>query len=441
VTRHLPVLLGGALSIGLSAALLAQAPDCGPRTADCGLRTPQQAPTFQATTQLVQVDARVFDRDGRFVSDLTLEDFEIVEQGQVQPLQALYLVDGGTGPTASAAPLVSMRGSTVEGAPPPAATRQTWIFVFDLNHLTAGGGFDRARTAVTTFLKEQFRDGDLGGIVAGSTMVNNRLTSVRAELADAAATVRPNNDHRQRMNILLREWPRIRDESEALAIASGDREAIQRATLRAAADDPSAGQNADLMVRAKAEQFRTDMTRSSLDTLTALHGLATGLARIPGPKTVVLLSDGFVAQELGTTLRSVVGQITRAGARVYAIDARGLNRGTNASIGDQMLVDSSQSAPARFDIGEDSPNSLAVDTGGFFIRNQNNVGRALTTIAEDANRYYVIGYQPQGLTLDGQYRPIEVRVTRPGVTVRARRGYLALPTASLLDPQPIKRIE
>ncbi len=405
----------------------------------------QQTPTFQATTQLVQVDARVFDRDGRFVTDLTLEDFEVVEQGKARPLQALYLVDGGMGTTATAAPVVSVRGSSDEttsaGAPPPAATRQTWIFVFDLNHLTAGGGFDRARSAVTTFLKEQFRDGDLGGVLAGSTMVNNRLTSVRAELADAAASVRPNNDHRQRMNTLMREWPRIRDESEALAIASGDREAIQRATLRAAADDPSAGQNADLMVRGKAEQFRTELMRSSLETLTALNGLATGLARIPGPKTVVLLTDGFTTQEQETTLRSVVGQITRAGARVYAIDARGLNRGTNAAIGDQMQVDSPQSAPARFDIGEDSPNSLAVDTGGFFVRNQNNIGRALTTIAEDANRYYVIGYQPEGVTLDGQYRSIEVRVKRPDVTVRARRGYLALPSSQLLTPQPIKRFE
>src|SRR5690606_20051566 len=118
---------------------------------------------------LIQVDARVFDRDGRFVTDLTLDDFEVVEQGRTQSLQALYLVDGGMGTTATAAPVVSVRGTsagaTPAGAPPPAATRQTWIFVFDLNHLTAGGGFDRARTAVATFLKEQFRDGDLGGVV------------------------------------------------------------------------------------------------------------------------------------------------------------------------------------------------------------------------------------------------------------------------------------
>ena len=72
------------------------------------------------------------------------------------------------------------------------------------------------------------------------------------------------------------------------------------------------------------------------------------------------------------------------------------------------------------------------------IRNDNNIGRALSTVAADANRYYVIGYEPANLTLDGQFRPIEVKVRRPGVVVRARRGYLALPSSQLLVPQIIK---
>jgi len=137
-------------------------------------------------------------------------------------------------------------------------------------------------------------------------------------------------------------------------------------------------------------------------------------------------------------LQAVVGQTTRAGARIYAIDVRGLNRGTNAGIGDQMLADSPTGGPARFDITEDAPNSLSVDTGGFFVRNQNNLGKALVDVADDANRYYVIGYQPENPTLDGSFRPIEVRVKRSGITIRARRGYLALPSSLLLIPQPVK---
>jgi Ca-activated chloride channel homolog len=71
------------------------------------------------------------------------------------------------------------------------------------------------------------------------------------------------------------------------------------------------------------------------------------------------------------------------------------------------------------------------------IRNENNIGRALDTIAADTGQYYVLAYQPANANFDGKYRPIEVRVKRPGVNVRARRGYLALEPTKMLLPQPI----
>jgi len=420
----------GATCVLLSAITAAQGPPP---------QAPQQPPTFTASTQIVEVDVRAFTRDGRFAEDLTIDDFEVFEQGKPQPIRALYFVGPAVSDSATAAPLVTSRGP--EGAivgPSIRAARQTWIFVFDVNHLTAGAGFDRARLAVTTYLKERFREGDLGGVMAGGTMVNGRLTSVREELIKAASGVRPNNENRSRLNELTREWPRFRDESEALAVADQDREALQRAIMRACSEDQSACQSAEGQVREKASRFRTESQRSTLDTLKSMNALAYGLARIPGPKTIVFLSDGLASQDMEGALQSVVGQTTRAGARIYAIDVRGLNRGTNASIGDQMLADSPTGGPARFDITEDAPNSLAVDTGGFFVRNQNNIGKALVDVADDANRYYVIGYQPENSKLDGTFRPIEVRVTRPGISVRARRGYLALPSSVLLVPQPVK---
>jgi tetratricopeptide (TPR) repeat protein len=75
------------------------------------------------------------------------------------------------------------------------------------------------------------------------------------------------------------------------------------------------------------------------------------------------------------------------------------------------------------------------------IRNENNIGRALGQIAEDAGRYYVLAYQPANANFDGKYRPIQVRVKREGVRVRARRGYLALPPARMTVPKPISQLE
>lgn len=398
----------------------------------------QQAPVFTASTQWVEVDVRPFDRNGRFIDDLVIEDFEVLEAGTPQRLRALYFVGPAAAQSPGAPPLVTARGPEVGAIAPTAPAGQTWIFVFDINHLTPGGGFERARQAVTTFLTERFRDGDVGGVMAGGRMVNNRLTSVRAELASAVASVRATNDQRSRLFELTREWPRIRDESEALAIAAEHRDAVQRAVTRACSDDQTACQSAEGLVREKAQRFRTDAQRSTREILNAMQALASGLSRIPGPKTVVFLSEGFVTQDMESSLQAVAAHTARAGARIYAIDVRGLNRGSNADLGDRMLADSPTGGPARLDITDDAPNSLSVDTGGFFIRNQNNIGQALAAVADDANRYYVIGYQPDHVTLDGSFRPIEVRVKRPGVTIRARRGYLAIPSAQLLIPRPIR---
>lgn len=137
-------------------------------------------------------------------------------------------------------------------------------------------------------------------------------------------------------------------------------------------------------------------------------------------------------------MREVTGLANRAGAHFYTVDARGLNHGTASSA---ILTAAAPmkplGAPPQFEWNDDSTNALAVDTGGIPIRNDNNFGRALEQIQADAGTYYVIGYTPSNQAFDGKYRKIDVAVKRPGVKVRARRGYLALEPAKLLKPTPI----
>ena len=403
-------------------------------------QTPQQPPpAFKSGVQLVEVDVRVFDASDRFVADLTRDDFELLESGAAQKIDAMYLV-GVNAPPASADPSAILPSPPASPATAP-TSRQTWIFFFDLNHLTPGGGFDRARKAVETFVGERFTDGDLAGVLAGDKMVNNRLTSVRQELLDAVKQVKPPSDARSRFVELTREWPRLLNEEEAIRIARSENEWIQRATVRACGDDPDQCRIADSAVRQKGVRLAGEIQRASMSTLTSLNALASGLARIAGPKTVVFLSDGFVAQDIETSVRSVVGQIARAGARVYAIDVRGLDRAGQRNLIDQERVDDPAGPATKFDSVADGPNSVAIDTGGLMIRNENNIGRALDRIAGDTGRYYVLAYQPSNSVFDGKYRPIEVRVKRNGVRVRARRGYLALPPSRLLAPQQITSSE
>jgi VWFA-related protein len=410
-----------ALALALGAAASGQAPQAG-------------QPTFQSGVQLVEVDVRVFDREGGFVTGLTRDDFEILENGEPQAVDALHFVHAMPPASSPAGPTAA----PVPASTPPVAP-QTWIFLFDLAHLTAGGGFERARTAVDAFIRNRFREGDLAGVVAGDQMLNNRLTSVRQELVAAVAEVKPRADARTRTLELTRQWPRLLDEEEAIRIARGEVDVIRRAVARACADDPEYCRQGDPEpeVRAKGQRMQQDIRRASAQTLATLHGLAARLARMTGPKTLVFLSDGFVSQDIETTLRAVVGQLTRAGARLYAIDVRGLSRIANPGLLDQAQVDDPAGAVTRFDGVADGPNSLALDTGGLLIRNENNIGRALDRIADDASRYYVLVYQPSNPALDGSYRPLQVRVKREGLRVRARRGYLALPASRMLVPRPI----
>ena len=72
------------------------------------------------------------------------------------------------------------------------------------------------------------------------------------------------------------------------------------------------------------------------------------------------------------------------------------------------------------------------------IRAENNLGRAMDVIASHAGTYYVLGYHSSNAKFDGKFRLIEVRVKRPGVSVRARHGYLALDPSKMLIPHAIK---
>jgi VWFA-related protein len=325
----------------------------------------QQAPRLRSSVQMLEVDVRVFDRDGRFVYDLTAGDFEILEDDTRQRLEVMYLVGARPGAGATASPAPNVR--VVPRAP------QTWIFVFDDQHLEPNG-FDRAKRSLQAFLSDRFRPGDFGGIVMRDRMVNNRISTVRSDLMAALDKVKMPNAARSR----------LADEAEARQTGgAGEAGAMMREQLTRRTDD---------------ERMRA--ARASVETL---DELANGLTRVAGPKTIVLFSDGFGLGKLEGTLRTAVGRMNRAGARVYAVDTRGL-----------------AGAPA------DTINSLAVDTGGLVIFNENNIGRALDVIAADTGVYYVLGYQPANTRYDGKYRRIDVRVQRPDVRVRARKGYLAI---------------
>jgi VWFA-related protein len=128
-----------------------------------------------------------------------------------------------------------------------------------------------------------------------------------------------------------------------------------------------------------------------------------------------------------TYFRDLFGLANRSNVSFYPVDSRGLPVfDTDISNPVPLPADSSR-LKARLDALQE----LAINTDGFAVVNSNDVERGLKRIADDLTSYYLLGYYSTNPRLDGRFRKIDVRVTRPGIEVRARRGYRAASEAEL----------
>lgn len=396
-----------ALLLGATAALFADQ------------ASPQQTPAFRTAANVIAVEASVYDKAGKPVTDLTTADFQIVEDGQPVAPQTIYLVSSD---------LNILKNSPI----PPAATGvivrrelrpRVLVFVFDLTHLSADG-YKRGRKAVESFLQDNLTSSDLIGIVAGGEVLNNKIDANKGALLKAMATMKGPNLSRYNE---LRSFPRFIEEAEAVEVARGTRETFDRVFNRACTEQPSeCGDMLREQIELKARQIASETQRDSAQTLATMQAISTNLGRLPGSKNVVVLSDGFFTGEMTQTLKNLVTLAARNDVRFSTLDARGLGRDprTQNFMADGPLT-SGDGSPVSLDYNSDVLSSLAIDTGGEFLMNRNDLRPSIDIVAMQAGTYYVLGYAPTR-QMDGKYHGITVKVSRPDVTVRARKGYVAV---------------
>jgi VWFA-related protein len=187
------------------------------------------------------------------------------------------------------------------------------------------------------------------------------------------------------------------------------------------------------------ERFRTDVTsdapraNSTLDAYRVVEDLSRRLGAIRGGRKAVLWIDPPLIFIPSTIRQFVIAQAYRDMVRV----AQRNNVAIYPIAGGPTL-----GAPSE---GRAAFQSLAEDTGGMPVIGTNNFSRPFADIVRDNSTYYLLGYDPANEHRDGRFHEITVRVKRPGVTVRARRGYLA-PTAEAAireaeaEPRPLDEI-
>lgn len=407
-------------------------------TAAALLTGAQTAPQFRARVDLVEIDVTVLDRQGRPVTDLTAADFEVRERGEVQRLDTIALI------TADAALLARAGASGAAYVPDVSAAivrpmpPRVFVFVFDMTHLSANG-FTRSRTALRGFLEDGLRPDDLAGLVVDGVMAGNRIESDKAVLlkhldAMPAPNLSRFNERRQ--------WPRILSEEEAVAIARGDTRVLDAAVTRACQERPGdcareGRQVVEREVDGKSRIIAAEAVRDGEATLKVLMTLASGLGRFPGPKQVVFLSEGFYTGEFAERVTQVAGLAARNRVRISTLDARGLATDPRAQdvLGAAPVQGTGDLAILGADADADVLTTLALETGGVRARHRNDLRPSLDTIATESGTFYLLGYSSSS-PFDGSYRPISVRVLRPNVTVRARRGYLAVEIPKSEAPAP-----
>ena len=377
-----------------------------------------QQHTFKSSTELVEVDAVILDKAGNFAPGLKLEDITVLENGKPQAIQQFFMVSHdlavNEGPAAS--------GDAQNGA------HRVFVIVFDESHL-ANESMQRAKLGAEQFVREMFTPDDAGGIFLRGGMYHGRLTSDKGELLSGIRSVQPSFETRQSILAPFRQWPRIPSEVDAARIADGARDVTDALGADACREDPRTCQSEggvseiENQIQQKARLYVRQARMMAAQTVKNLETVAAGLAKIPGRKTVIFISEGFFIEGDRSTVEIAAAQAARSGITIYSIDARGLINGMSSN---PDVVAPERSRSTALDTGEDGPNILTGETGGFIVRNIDELTRAFGLIVRDTSSYYVIGYQPDNPNMDGKVRKLEIKTNVPGLKVRARKSYAAV---------------
>lgn len=418
MSRALVIAIASTVVLGAGAVAQQPPPTRPAAPPPSSQRTPAEASpqetqppvVFRVEVNYVEVDAIVTDRSGNVVGDLKREDFQVLEDGRPQKVELFTFVDIPIerlerplfSPTAIE-PDVRTNERPFEG--------RLYVILLDDLH-TSLTRSAQVKRAAKQFIERYLGQNDLAAVVhvSGRTSAGQEFTTSKRLLTEAVDKF----IGRRLRSATLNKIDQYNQRRE-LGVTSNE-------SLR----DPEA-------------QERAYNARSLLGTV---KNVADYLNGVRGRrKAVVLFSEGidyditnvFENRDATTIIdetRDAVGAATRAGVSFYTIDPRGLYTLGDETmeltpVEDTSLGLDSRGLQSELLLSQDSLRTLAEETGGVASINANDFRQAFDRIVRDNSSYYVLGYYPTNDRRDGRFRRIEVRLNRPGLEVRARKGYQA----------------
>jgi VWFA-related protein len=389
---------------------------------------PQTPATFRGGISYVRVDAIVTDRKGQPVFDLKQSDFEILEDGKPQTVDSFRLIRVDGNPKPGDPPPRPIRSRDDEETEAARDDVRVFVILMDDYHVRATNAM-RMRDILTRFIQTQLRPMDVVALMYPLTPVS-ALNFNRNFDSMAAAVQRFEGrkyDYRPR-NAAEEQYMRYPTE-----VVEQIRNDVVMGALKGLAVRLGSMREARKHVIVVSEGLTVALPaamRSADASVPAMPCIAAGQTncnpainnplRNEDQSGREMTAEWFAQSELYSKMRDVFDLANRNNVSFYTLDPRGL--ATN-EFGIDENIGPKQDARA-LQVTQDTLRVLAEETDGRAIVNRNGLDAGLAQIANDANFYYLLGYNTQAPT-DGKFHEIKVRVKRSGVEVRARKGYWA----------------
>lgn len=349
---------------------------------------------FRSGVQYVAVDVVVTDKDDKPVTDLRRDEFEITEGGKKQTINEFQLVS---------LPLPdrtveTSAGAAIEAEPdvstniPPSPNSRLFVVVIDDLHLIEQ---DIVR------IKSTMRD------LVQNFLPDDEVALVFVSFSDKSVNF-------------------TRNHSRILAAVDAVRGSLGFG-LDSLAQDPTGAR----------ARYRANYARSSAATLKSVTLSLAGSSHprraifyITAGTTVNIFSPALPPEEFPVrddTLETF-DLARRADVPIYTIDPRGNvapEEAIRGGIG-RIPSDSVRAAiRANLRIQRNNLSEIAINTGGRAIVGASDMKRMMQEVVQENSSFYLLGYYPDPAPTDGKFHDLKVTVSRPGVIVRARKGYVA----------------
>jgi VWFA-related protein len=403
-----------------------------------------QAPasqTFPTAVELVTVDVTVVDRKGKAMPGLDREDFVVTENGTPQAITSFEAVAVPEPPAGAGSRPTRLAPTSSNLVVEPRRSR-TFVVVFDDIHLSPAQAL-RAKGAVAEFLRSGVAEGDRVVLVAtgGGAWWNARMPEGREQILGILKRLDgryiPDSSPDR-----LTEYEAMRiEEYQDQQVADKVQRRFDNYGAQGSQQDPRGVKPGDAytsapgifsdLIRSRAQEVHNLATSRNKITLKVMTRAVEALAGTKGRKAMILVSQGFVYDIQLDEMKKLVEASTRANVPVYFIDTRGLQalpEAFTAAFGRPLEAQDTVAVLADITLDAAGAEAISLDTGGFVVKNSNDLAGGISRVSSESRVYYLLGYNPTDLRRDGKFRKIEVKLGSgkgKGLTVRSRRGYYA----------------